>query len=1530
MNRFLPFLLICVALSPEISGAAETPPADVDIYAKDNLVAWCIVPFDGNKRGPAERAAMCAKLGLTQIAYDWRAEHVPTFEQEILEYKKHGLNYFAFWGVHDDAFRLFAKYDLHPQIWTMLAMPQGATEAERVKSAATQLLPLVERTRAMGCQLGLYNHGGWGGEPENMVAVCEFLRQHHNGRHVGIVYNQHHAHHRIDDFAKIIGMMKPYLLCLNLNGMTRDGDQRGQKILPLGEGEFDVELLQTIRDSGYRGRIGIIGHTQDDVELRLRDNLDGLAWIRPQLDGRPAGPKPSPRTWSPAKTAPLPRGGKVPGVLLEGHDAYRTAPLTVECRATLPRRDDYNILVASDTKDSSTHWELFTVAGSGLLTAYTPGLIPDHTRSEVMLCDGRPHNIALVRETNRIRLYVDGKVVADQAVKHRPNRRVPGGFAIGRLVEGHFGCSGPIDWVRISSGVREANWSRASAPPRDDATLLHWQAKTGPPAEPAARDAKPDARDESPTGSRLVPDYSLELVDGLVESANRHGNAARGMMVFADAKSACLSCHQLGPHGGSVGPPLTEIGQQRKPREIIESVLWPKRQVRTEHMAHLVVTSGGISTSGYVVRESETEIVLRDPTKGPQHALTIPQAEIELRREIGSLMPEQLLAAMSEQQVADLLKFLFGLGRDEGVPLADMSGVLRHALAHQHGPAEFPFDRTPLHPDNWPHWQANINRDRLYDFYAKEADYFRGLAKAKQPVPTVLMEFPGLDGGTLGHWGNQNEETWASGAWNDVQLGSVQGGIFRGGGVTVPRGVCLQLGEQGELACCFNPDTLSYDAVWKGGFVNFSSVRHGFMHGLSMDGTMVPFAEQGRRYLSDQSSDDFHYEGYYRVGRRVAFVYRLGKTRYLDAPWVADGKFVRQVAPFEDHPLATRLAHAPRQWPATLDTAIRHGGGSPYAVDTIEMPAENPWNVPLFGGGLGFQQDGSALLCTMHGDVWRITGVGYPSTKATWTRFASGLHHCQGMVVDDEGIFVLGRDQITRLQDLNNDGEADYYQCFSNAYQTSAAGHDFICGLERDPAGYFYTASGNQGIVRISPDGSQATVVATGFRNPDGIGLTNDGVITVPCSEGSWTPASMICAFPKPRETPIAGAPFFGYPGPQDGQPPALPLVYLPRGLDNSAGGQQVVQSDRWGPLRDQLLHFSFGTGTHFLVLRDEVAGQMQGAVVPLPGEFLSGVHRGRFRPEDGQLYVTGMQGWGCYTPQPGCFQRVRYTGASVQIPVAFKTYRNGVLLTFAERLQPDVAGEAVNHFAQCWNYRYSSAYGSPEFSTRHMGMRGHDHVAITTAHVVRDGRSLFLEIPDIQPVNQLHLRVQSSAQTVHELFVTVHALEEEDFLEAPGLQPRPGKRIQAHPIVADLAMATRSIPNPFAKKKNGGRQVTIATGSNLSFQTRMIRARPGELIEFTLNNPDVVPHNWALVKPGTLKRVGELANRMISDPEAAIRHYIPDSTDVLAFTDVVLPKEQFTIYFTAPDQPGRYPFLCTFPGHWLVMNGELVVEASD
>lgn len=613
----------------------------------------------------------------------------------------------------------------------------------------------------------------------------------------------------------------------------------------------------------------------------------------------------------------------------------------------------------------------------------------------------------------------------------------------------------------------------------------------------------------------------------------------------------------------------------------------------------------------------------------------------------------------------------------------------------------------------------------------------------------------------------------------------------------------------------------------------------------------------------------------------------------------------------------------PQQWPELIRCEIHHGDDeSAYTIDTIGLPMQNPWNALMFVGGLAFHPDGSAYIGTIHGDVWCATGFRYPSTEVRWKRFAVGLHQPLGVVIDDAGIFVLGRDQITRLHDLNGNGEADFYECFSDAMETSPSGHDFICGLQRDQAGAFYTASGNQGLLKISADGRRAEVLATGLRNPDGLGRYPDGAVTVPSSEGDWVPASMV-GLVRPGDRP-----HFGYPGPRDEQPPALPMVYLPRALDNSSGGQVYVDSDAWGPLAGQMIHLSYGGASHFLLLRDEVDGVPQGAVVPLAGDFDSGVHRGRFCPVDGQLYVGGAAGWGTYAVADGCFQRVRYSGAPLQLPIAVRAHQNGIRIRFAEPLHHRTASDPRGHFAQAWNYRYGPGYGSPEFSTRHPSTPGHDPLEVRSCHVSDDSETLFLEIPDLQPVNQVHLYLQTAPGQWNELFVTVHRLDA-PFTDWPDYRPVV-KDVRPHPIHADVLLATQAVPNPWRQQIDGARQIRLGCQSNLTFDQSTIRVRAGEPIRLTLDNPDAVPHNWALLEPGTLQRVGQMTNQYIADPEAPLRHYVPDTPEVLVYTDVVQPRDSFSIDFHAPQEPGRYPYLCTFPGHWSVMQGEMIVASGE
>ena len=116
-----------------------------------------------------------------------------------------------------------------------------------------------------------------------------------------------------------------------------------------------------------------------------------------------------------------------------------------------------------------------------------------------------------------------------------------------------------------------------------------------------------------------------------------------------------------------------------------------------------------------------------------------------------------------------------------------------------------------------------------------------------------------------------------------------------------------------------------------------------------------------------------------------------------------------------------------------------------------------------------------------------------------------------------------------------------------------------------------------------------------------------------------------------------------------------------------------------------------------------------------------------------------------------------------------------------------------------------------------------------------------------------------------------------------------------------------------------------------LAYDKTELSGKVGTRVSLTLSNIDgplEQPHNFVLLKPGKIDAVGTLATAMITDPKAIEKNYIPEqSTDILAHTPLVQPGESVTIEFTLPAEPGDYPFLCTFPGHWLQMRGTFHVN---
>ncbi len=256
------------------------------LFNKENLVAWCVVPFDSAERTPEERADMLKELGFTQFAYDWRLKHLATFPNEIKALHEHGIKLTSVWlwidtdsgKILDDAneqlLDIIRRNNVKTDFWLGFSNKhfEGLTDEQKLEKAVASVTYIEARAKELGCTISLYNHGDWFGEPANQVKIIEKL----GSKDVGIVYNFHHAHLQVREFPNLLSQMLPYLRTVNLNGMR----VAGPKILTIGEGDEEASMLKTLKDSGYNGLIGIICHIEtEDAKVVLERNLNGLKSI---------------------------------------------------------------------------------------------------------------------------------------------------------------------------------------------------------------------------------------------------------------------------------------------------------------------------------------------------------------------------------------------------------------------------------------------------------------------------------------------------------------------------------------------------------------------------------------------------------------------------------------------------------------------------------------------------------------------------------------------------------------------------------------------------------------------------------------------------------------------------------------------------------------------------------------------------------------------------------------------------------------------------------------------------------------------------------------------------------------------------------------------------------------------------------------------------------------------------------------------------------------------------------------------------
>ncbi len=428
-------------------------------------------------------------------------------------------------------------------------------------------------------------------------------------------------------------------------------------------------------------------------------------------------------------------------------------------------------------------------------------------------------------------------------------------------------------------------------------------------------------------------------------------------------------------------------------------------------------------------------------------------------------------------------------------------------------------------------------------------------------------------------------------------------------------------------------------------------------------------------------------------------------------------------------------------WPDSHETSIiRAKDDAPYVFDHIVLPVLKRKIRP---SGIDFLPDGRAIVCTIDGDVWIVSGL--DSDTARWKRFASGLHEPQNVCVRDGEILAYTRNGIERLLDHDGDGEADDYRIYCNRFIQTADTRDFPHSMVLRPDGAFYLTRGGQmvdhlydqggRVLLVSRDGKDVQVHATGLRNAFLCCRSSDGLLTASDQQGNWVPATPVHL--------IEEGGYYGYrrgaPGGEKAPEPPVhpPICWIPHREAQSALGHVWTRRD-FGPLSESLLVLDYYRPS--LIDVDVKTGVALPLRFPVPIPVL----KAAINPRDGLPYFAGFQIWGTASKSMGGLVRLRRTERPALHPERIVYGKEGVVLHFNHPLDATGAIAPGSWDVQRWNYHRSADYGSGHF--RLDGTPGQDFLAARSVHLADDARSVFLDIPGLVPVMQMMITWKAGA----------------------------------------------------------------------------------------------------------------------------------------------------------------------------------------
>ncbi|MEM6551141.1 MAG: ThuA domain-containing protein [Planctomycetota bacterium] len=466
------------------------------------------------------------------------------------------------------------------------------------------------------------------------------------------------------------------------------------------------------------------------------------------------------------------------------------------------------------------------------------------------------------------------------------------------------------------------------------------------------------------------------------------------------------------------------------------------------------------------------------------------------------------------------------------------------------------------------------------------------------------------------------------------------------------------------------------------------------------------------------------------------------------------------------------------------------GDGSPlesvhpmWDLKTI-VPKDAPEGFDLKVAGMAYLGDGNLALAVYdprnngqiikepNGKVWLLRGVDGDPEEVTVSLAAEGFINPLGLLYHDGGLFVAQRDEITRLDDTDNDGVFETRKTIasgwiSNNYHHFTFGPVFLDGylyatlstsigmggqklLKHWSFGTVPNAAHRGSVMKIDPKTGEIEYIAGGLRTPNGL-FVHQGELFVGENQGAWMPTNKLNHLQPGR--------FYGhyngnalteaYP---EGAPPAdfadqgltPPAVHLPHGEIANSPTDGITVPD--GPFAGQILMSDVKHGGLRRIALEEVEGELQGVVFRHSQGFNAGLNRLAFG-ENGVLYVGGIgerRSWSWRGTTAG-LQRLEPTGDTSTFEYKDITATpDGLLVRFTHPVDQDMAGDAYRYQVQQWRYRPTSAYGGPKFDR--------ESLPVSAAEVADDGLSVRLTLPGMKSDRVIHLnfRARSAAgQTI-------------------------------------------------------------------------------------------------------------------------------------------------------------------------------------